>query len=247
MHHSALNQYQEFKEVLKHYQMSDHAKSALEGLNLILLVAPTSTGRNTVINELLKQKGDEYYFIVSDTTRAPQVRDGQLEQDGVNYFFRSEEEILHDLQAGEFLEAALIHDQQVSGISVRELEKAKSLNKIAITDIEIQGMDSIKRVQPDAKAIFLLPPSFNAWQDRMASRGRMQETELRNRLKSAAEEFNAALSRNYYNFVITENVGQSAAIIDAIAHNMPNPHQGRGVGLIHQLQYSLEQKLATIV
>jgi guanylate kinase len=245
MNHSTLKHYQEFKDVLATYMMSERAKKALEGLQLILLVAPTSTGRNTVIHELQKQKGEEYHFIVSDTTRAPQVRDGKLEENGVIYFFRTEEEMLTDLRAGEFLEAALIHEQQVSGISVRELEKAKNLNKIAITDIEIQGTDNVMRAKPDAKAIFLLPPSFDEWQDRMASRGRMSEHELRNRLRSAATEFDAALNRQYYNYVIAENVPQTAAIIDAIAHSKPNPYQGRGVSLIHQLQDRLQQKLAS--
>jgi guanylate kinase len=183
MNHSTLKHYQEFKDVLATYMMSERAKKALEGLQLILLVAPTSTGRNTVIHELQKQKGEEYHFIVSDTTRAPQVRDGKLEENGVIYFFRTEEE--------------------------------------------------------------MLPPSFDEWQDRMASRGRMSEHELRNRLRSAATEFDAALNRQYYNYVIAENVPQTAAIIDAIAHGKPNPYHGRGVSLIHQLQDRLQQKLAS--
>jgi guanylate kinase len=245
MNHFALKHHQDFKTVLASYSMSERAKKALEGLRLVLLVAPTSTGRNTVIQELLRQKPEQYHFIISDTTRAPQVRDGKLEETGVNYFFRSEEEVLADLQAGEFLEAALIHDQQISGISVRELEKAKKYEKIAITDIEIQGADNVMRAKPDTKAIFLLPPSFEEWQNRMASRGHMSEHELRNRLRSAATEFEAALHHSYYNYVTAENVSQSAAIIDAIAHDKPNPYQGRGVSLIHQLQDRLEQKLSS--
>src|SRR5687768_16147074 len=100
----SLKHRQKFKQVLANYQISERARRALEGLDLVLMVAPTSTGRNTIINKLLETGG--YYFIVSDTTRPPQVRDGKLEEDGLNYFFRSEEDILEDLEAGEFLEAA---------------------------------------------------------------------------------------------------------------------------------------------
>jgi guanylate kinase len=240
-----IKHYQQFKGVLKDYQMSERAKNALNGLKLILLVAPTSTGRNTVIKELLKQKGDEYYFIVSDTTRPPQIRDGKLEQDRVNYFFRGEDEMLKDLQSGEFLEAALIHEQQVSGISIRELEKAKNLNKIAITDIEIQGTDKVIQTKPDAKAIFLLPPSFEEWQNRMSKRGRMSPHELHNRLTSAAAEFEAAIKCRYYYYVIAEDIGQAASIIDRIARGKTNPHQSRGAHLIRHLQFELEQKLSS--
>jgi guanylate kinase len=239
-----LARYTEFRETLADYVMSDRARQALEGLKLVLLVAPTSTGRNTVIKELVEN--DNYYFVISDTTREPQVRDGKKEENGVHYFFRTEEEMLADLEAGEFLEAAIIHEQQVSGLSIRELEKAKSRGKVAITDIEIVGADNVMKAKPDTVAIFLLPPNFEVWQHRMASRGHMSEPELINRLKSAQKEFDAALHHDYYNFVVSDNVEQAAAIIDGIAHGKPNPHEGRGAGIIHSLQDNLQQKLASM-
>jgi guanylate kinase len=243
MNQPSLNHYDEFKNVLENYQPSERAKKALEGLNLVLLVGPTSSGRNTVIRELI----DKHNFqnIISDTTRPPQFRDGRMEENGVDYFFRSEEEMLADLHMGEFLEAALIHEQQVSGVSIRELEKVKNSNKIAITDIEPQGTDNVMRAKPDAKAIFLIPPSYQEWMDRITGRGQMTEHELRNRLLGALKEFDAALAHNYYNFVITENVAHSASLIEAIAHGKINPHQGQAQGLIHKLQGSLHQKLSS--
>jgi guanylate kinase len=235
--------YQEFKQTLETYHLSERAEKALEGLRLVLLVGPTSSGRNTVIRELV----DSHNFqnIVSDTTRPPQFRDGRMEQNGVDYFFRNEADMLADLRAGEFLEAAIIHEQQVSGVSIRELEKAKNSNKVAITDIEPQGADNVMRAKPDTKAIFLIPPSFEEWQDRIRGRGKMTEHELRNRLKGAINEFETALKHNYYQFVISENVNQSAALIEAIVRGDSNPYQGQAPGLIHRLLDSLYQKLST--
>ena len=240
----SLKHHQEFQEVLQNYQISDRGKKTLEGLGLVLMVAPTSTGRNTVIHYLIDNLN--YYFIVSDTTRPPQVRDGEKEENGVHYFFRSEEEILADLKAGEFLEAALIHGQQVSGISIRELEIAKNQNKIGITDIEIIGADNIMKAYPQAKAVFLVPPSFEEWQKRIVGRGFMNDQEMKNRLLSASKEFAAALQHDYYHFVVAEDVKQSAMIVDAIAKNQPNPHQGRGKELIDRLQFDLAQKLESM-
>jgi guanylate kinase len=140
MHQPALSHYAEFKQALENYHMSERAIRALDDLQLVLLVAATSTGRNTVISELVKKYS--YHFVVSDTTRPPQFRDGKMEENGVNYFFRTEEEMLADIKAGEFFEAELIHNQQVSGISIRELEKAKNLNKIAINDVDIGGINN---------------------------------------------------------------------------------------------------------
>jgi guanylate kinase len=243
MNQPALKYYQEFKDVLENYQMSERAKHALEGLDLVLLVAATSTGRNTVIKELVQNYG--YYFIVSDTTRPPQLRDGKIEENGVNYFFRTEEDMLADLQAGEFFEAEVVHEQQVSGISIRELEKAKNLNKIAITDVDIGGIHNALRAKPDIKAIFLLPPSFDEWQNRLTGRGRMSEHEIRNRLRTAEKIFAAGVENRHFNFVIAEDVKHSAAVIDGIAHGKHNPYQGNAHGLIHQLQDRLQQKLSS--
>ena len=196
--------------------MSERARKALEGLQLVLMVAPSSTGRNTMIRELLK--ADKYYFIVSDTTRQPQVRDGKTEENGLQYFFRREKDILNDLQKGEFLEAAIIHEQQVSGISIRELEKAKSQNNIAITDIEIVGAHKVVQNKSDAVAIFLVPPSFEEWQKRMNRRGEMSLQEVKNRLAGAKKELKVALSHDYYQFVVADDLARTVPLVNKIAH-----------------------------
>jgi len=238
-----LHHYDEFKGVLKNYQVSGRAAGVLSGLNFVLMVAPTSTGRNTIIRELLKT-GD-YYFIVSDTTRPPQLRDGAMEQNGVQYFFRTEEEVLIDLKAGEFLEAELLHEQQISGISIRELEKAKNANKIAITDVGIMGAAHIEAVKSDAKIMFLVPPSFEEWQRRLMSRGAMSQREIENRLRSADNEFKEALTQPYYNFVIADDITRTTSLIDTIAKGGLNPDQDKAKTLVGQIHTQLQHKLIT--
>lgn len=205
----------EFKEVLAHYNMSEAAKNVLAQTRLVLLVAPTATGRNTIIRELIKT--GQYRFIVSDTTRQPRINDGIPEQNGREYWFRSEEEVLEDLKAGKFLEAAIIHNQQVSGLSIRELELAGKKGKIATTDIEVVGVSNIMRAKPDTVAIFVLPPSFEAWMHRMDSRGDMDKDEKRRRLESAVKELTAALEVDYYKFVVNDTVPGAISQINRIA------------------------------
>lgn len=241
MQQFVLKHYQQFDKQLRNYQISDRAKTALVGLKLVLLVAPTSTGRNTIIRHLIKT--GKYHFIVSDTTRPPQLRDGKMETSGVEYFFRSEQSVLDDLLAGEFLEAAIIHEQQVSGISIRELEKANNQNEVAITDIEIVGANNVIKVKPDTKVIFLLPPSFEEWQKRITSRAQMSKQEITNRLRGADKELMAVKKYDYYNFVIANDVQEAARIIDDIAHGKPNPHQQAGLRLVTELHKKLQAKL----
>jgi guanylate kinase len=205
----------EFRELLADYKLSPSAAKTLEQVKLVLLVAPTATGRNATISELLKRAG--YYFIVSDTTRKPRMNNGILEESGREYWFRSEEEMLEEIRRGEFLEAAIIHNQQVSGISIRELDKARKQKKIAVTDAEIAGAENATHLKPDTIAMFMLPPSFEEWQRRIALRGTMELDEYKRRMTSACKEFEAALSHAYYRFVINESVEQAAAVVDRIA------------------------------
>lgn len=210
-----LKHLEEFRKVLDNYKVSDAGKQLLQDVELVLLAAPTSSGRNTIIRKLLKT--DKYHYIVSDTTRRPRINDGQLEQDGVQYWFRKEEETMDDLRGGKFLEAAIIHNQQVSGISLRELEVARSQHKVAITDIEMAGVETIVEAKPDTIVIFVVPPSFEVWQERISGRGSMDPNEYRRRLTSSLQEFKHALDKPYYHFVINDNLYHAVEQIDVAA------------------------------
>jgi guanylate kinase len=204
----------EFEAVLKQYRVSSTAQQTLQSTKLALLVAPTATGRNTIVRELLKT-GD-YHYIVSDTTRHPRVNDGQPEQNGHEYWFRTEEEVLNDLRNGAFLEAAIIHNQQVSGISIREIEQAHVEQKTAVTDIEIVGVQNIVAAKPDTIVLFVLPPSFEEWQARIKRRGAMESGEFRRRLESAEQEFAAALAHDYYRFVVNDTIDHAVEQINLL-------------------------------
>jgi guanylate kinase len=236
-----LKHYQEFEKILKSYRVSNRAKKTLEGLNLVLMLAATSTGRNTLIKHLVETRN--YHYIVSDTTRPPRTNDGVLEQNGKEYWFRTEEQVLEDLRKGEYLEAELIHQQQVSGMSIRELEKAKAQGKVAVTDIDIQGMHNVIMVKPDIVPILLLPPNFEEWQKRIQGRGQMSDIDYQRRMHTAQRVFADGLEQPYYQFVVTEDVEQSVTIIDNLARGGPNPHQGRGKQLIKELQQQIEHYL----
>lgn len=207
----------EFRQVLKTYTISKHSKQILRDTKLVLLVAPTSTGRNTIIRELLKT--GNYHFIISDTTRKPRVNDGVLEQNGVEYWFRKEEDALEDLKNGKFLEAEIIHNQQVSGISIRELERAYNTHKTAITDIDILGTQNVVKANPNALPILVIPPSFDEWQRRIKNRGAMSDEEHIRRLQTACKIFETVLNQPYFKFVLNDEVLNAASQIEALVEN----------------------------
>jgi guanylate kinase len=236
----------EFRSLLASYRPSKTSLLTLSQTKLVLLIAPTSSGRNTIIRRVLKT-GD-YYFIVSDTTRKPRVNDGVTERSGVEYWFRNEEEVLADVKAGKYLEAAIIHNQQVSGISIRELQIANDAQKIAITDAEIIGVENAIELKPDTIPVFMLPPSFEEWQRRIKHRGKMSSLEYKRRMESAAKEFEAALQHNYYRFVINDSVEHAAEQVNQIAKlDQVYPElQARGRNLAEQLCIETQSLLRSL-
>ncbi len=220
---NSLQHLEEFKKILADYHISNQSKTILARTKLALLLAPSGGGRNTLIRELVKT--GKYHFIVSDTTRKPRVNDGIAEKNGVEYWFRTEQEILADLEAGKFLEAELIHGQQVSGISIRELQKAQDENRIAITDVDMGGLHNIVQAVPDITAVLVLPPSFEEWQRRMLNRGEMTVSEHKRRLETAIKIFSMALEHSYFKFVINDKLEHAVEQIQALTHKQVNTDQ----------------------
>ncbi len=212
-----LKHFDQFRAVLGDYQISDTGKKLLGRVKLVLLTAPTSVGRNAIIEEL--GKTGKYEFIVSDTTRPKRSNNGVMEQSGVEYWFRTEEEVLEDLKNGLFLEADIIHQQQVSGISLRELEKATNHGKIAINEVYYIGIDNIKKTKPDLFAIFLLPPSYDEWMKRLLKRGNMSTEEVKRRLESAELELQSTADRDYYQFVVNDDLEEAAKTLRRIVED----------------------------
>lgn len=201
---SQLKNQREFEKLLKYYKPSLEIIDLLKEMQLVLLVAPSAAGRNTLIRNLIMT--GRYYFVISDTTRQPRINNGVPERNGIDYWFKSEDEFLTGLRNGAYVEAAIIHNQQVSGISLLELRRASESAKVAITDIEIQGCDNIKSYSDTTIPIFVLPPNFEEWMRRLDSRGAMDPAEKARRLSSAAGEIQLALERNYFKFVINWDI-----------------------------------------
>lgn len=236
----------EFVETLRNYHVSPSSRRVLVQTNMVLLTAATSSGRNTIIRELLKT--GEYHFIISDTTREPRINDGVLEKDGKDYWFRSEKEVLEDIKKGNYLEAEVLHRQQVSGISIRELEKSWKEQKIAITDVDIGGAQNIIAAKPDAKVVLVLPPNFEEWQRRIKHRGKMSDEELHRRMETACTIFSTALEDTHFTFVINDSLDEAVAEIHKVARygEVDPEQQAQGRQLAEQLYIATKTYLDNI-
>lgn len=204
----------QFEQILENYKISKTSQEVLEKTRLLLLLAPSASGRNTIIKELLKT-GD-YHFVISDTTRQPRVNDGVMEQNGVEYWFRTEDEMLSAIKNGEMIEAEVIHGQHVSGMSIREIQKASEQNKIALTDIDYGGAAIVRKAKPDTAVVLLVSPDFNEWMRRLGGRGSLPAAEVKRRMQTAEHILESAHKHVATHVVVNDEVHKAAEVIHAI-------------------------------
>lgn len=206
---------------MSNYSPQTETLEKFRKIKFVALVAPTSTGRNTIIRELVKT--GKYEFIVSDTTRQPQIRDGVMEKDGVEYHFRTEEEFLTGLMAGDYLEAELVHEQQVSGIHIDEINKLSNHERIAITDMNITGGELVAGLSTNARVIVVTPPSLTVWMERLSKQGQLSQEEIQRRMQSAESVLERSLQNDRFWFLRNDDLKDAVMNIrDIIENNEPD-------------------------
>jgi guanylate kinase len=228
------------------YQPKASTAELIKSTPILLLVGPTGAGKDTLKDKLLAT--GRYHHIVSHTTRPPRINHGVIEQDGREYHF------IDKATAGKMLDdQALIEAKTYSGnlygTSVAEIQAAQDEGKIAMTDIEVQGVAEYKGLDPGVMAVFLLPPDFKTWQARLQRRygDVVDVADARLRLQTALHELEQLLNTDYYVAVINDDLNtafdQIQVIVSSENHTTPDEPGARAVAkqLAHDIQNYLEQ------
>lgn len=198
------------------YRPPTHAEDVIKNAKIALLVGISGAGKDTIKQELLKQPG--FSEIVSHTTRAPRENVGVLEVDGRDYHFIDVATAEAMLENGEFIEAKLVHGT-VYGTSIQEVATA-SAEGVAVTDIDVQGVSEYKQVSQAVLAIFIVPPDYETWKQRLRQRYASEEEFMREwpkRRNSAIAELTKALEVPYYHFVINDDLARAVEVTADIA------------------------------
>ena len=161
---------------------------------LVVLSAPSGCGKDTVFKELKKIRND-IVESVSATTRKPR----EDEVNGVNYYFKTNDEFVQMINDGKLLEYAR-YNNCYYGTPVEGVEKAIADGKICFLIIEVEGAQNIMKMIPDCITIFLSPPSIDELRRRLYKRSTDNDEEIENRIRAA--EYEMELSSIYkYNVV----------------------------------------------
>ena len=164
----------------------------------IVLSAPSGTGKTTLAHRLIEES-DNCVFSLSITTRTPR----QGEQHGLDYVFVDGDRFDKMIESGDLAEWAYVHGGRY-GTPKKALNDAADLGQQVVLDIDVQGALQIRDAIPDAKLIFVLPPSVDVLLERLRIRGTEESEVLGLRLRSALEELEVALDFDY--IIINEHL-----------------------------------------
>lgn len=169
---------------------------------LIVIVAPSGTGKSTLIAKLQKDFNN-LKWSVSSTTRP--MRAG--EENGRDYFFITIEMFEELIKNDGFIEWAKVHSNYY-GTSKKFVDDGLLNGEFLLFDIDVQGCDSIKKIYDDeAKIIFIEPPSVEELEKRLRGRATDKEEVILERISNAKKELKR---KNDFDYLIMNDDVESA-------------------------------------
>ncbi len=196
---------------------------------MAVVSGPSGVGKGTVCQYIVDNY-EGFFLSVSATSRSPRP----IEQDGVHYYFKTEQEFKDMIKNGELLE----HAQYVGKYygtpkapCMEHIDKGENV----ILEIEVQGGMKVKSNAPDTVMIFVVPPSMEELRARLVGRNTESAEVIEQRLKRAKEELK--LMEDYDYIVVNDTVESAAkqilSIIEAerrkASHTLNNIKEGLGL------------------
>ncbi len=171
---------------------------------IIILSAPSGTGKSTIIGELMKKPELHLGFSISATSRQPR---GQ-EVDGKDYFFLTEQDFQHKVENGEFVEWEEVYAGTRYGTLESEVRRVTESGNNLIMDVDVKGALNIKRrFGSDALSIFVMPPDITILEQRLRNRGTDSEETISRRLAKARYEM--SFSKEFDTVVVNDSLPEA--------------------------------------
>ena len=178
---------------------------------LVIFSAPSGSGKTTIVRELLK-RFDCFEFSISATSRQPRG----VEQNGVDYYFMSNDEFKARVERDEFVEWEEVYAGTCYGTLKSEMERIWAKGNVIIFDVDVMGGINLKRLfGEDACSVFIMPPSVEELERRLRGRGTDAEEVIQKRIAKA--EFEISKAPEFDHVVINDKldvaVEEAAGII----------------------------------
>lgn len=176
---------------------------------LIVISGPSGAGKGTICSKLLENNSN-IWLSTSMTTREPRGN----EVDGKEYFFVNKEEFEKRIKNNEFLEYAIVHNNQYYGTPKDKINEKLNNGFDVILEIDIQGALKIQEKINEALFIFIMPPTMKILKERLVNRKTESEEKVLERFKTAYNEINEVTKYNYV--VINDELDLATKKVESI-------------------------------
>ena len=178
---------------------------------LFIISGPSGAGKGTIVQRILEERPNTR-LSVSCTTRPARP----MEKEGVHYFFISEREFAERRDRGEFLEWAEVHGN-LYGTPKKIVDSLLAEGSDVILEIDVQGAAEVKKVMPQARLIFIEPPSMQVLEQRLRRRSTELEDAQVRRLSDAYDELRKKESFDgvVVNLEVEQAVKEVLALMDS--------------------------------
>jgi guanylate kinase len=183
----------------------------MERGRLYVVSAPSGAGKTSLVKALM-QREPRIRFSVSYTTRKPR----QNEVPGRDYHFVTMERFAEMVAQDEFLEHAQVFDNNY-GTGVRAVQEALAIGEQLLLEIDWQGASQVRSRLPEARSIFILPPTRRALEQRLKARSTDSEAVIQRRLRDAAQDLAHWAEFDYV--VINDRFEQAIEDLQAIVED----------------------------
>jgi guanylate kinase len=176
--------------------------------NVFIVAAPSGGGKTSLVKRLIASL-PTIEVSISHTTRKP--RPG--EQDGVDYFFISEDQFITMINNNAFVEHARVFNHYY-GTSVAQIHARLKHGIDVILDIDWQGAQQIKKMFPMAVSVFVVPPSLTVLQQRLQDRRQDDTAVISTRMQQAQDDLSHYTEFDY--LILNDNFEQASCELKAI-------------------------------
>jgi guanylate kinase len=185
---------------------------------IVVLSGPSAVGKSTVVR-CLRERVPNLHFSVSATTRSP--RPGEV--DGVDYSFVTAEQFQQLIDDNALLEWAEIHrGLHRSGTPAEPVRAASGAGYPVLIEVDLAGAQAVKAAMPEAIAVFLAPPSWEALESRLVGRGTESPEVRERRLATARDEL--AAQNDFDVVVVNEQLEYACSeLVSLLMGNTPDP------------------------
>ena len=178
---------------------------------LIVITGPSGVGKGTIVRSLL-QRNPELSLSISSTTRQP--RPGEVE--GQDYYFTTKEQFKSAIAEGEFLEWAE-YAGNYYGTPKTKVQELLDQGEFVLLEIELLGARAVTNIFPNARKIFVLPPSLEELEARLRERGKDSDEAIAKRLARAKIEI--AASNEFPIQIVNQDLEKAIAEVEQTIFN----------------------------